>query len=96
MSADIGPGDFVEAVRDYSGLGASISRGAVYVVARVCVGEHGACPDCGDDGDSLDIEGQTLAGGYGWCFCDFRPIYRPKADAFTDLLKVPDRKRVTA
>jgi hypothetical protein len=90
MSADIGPGDFVSKVGDTQ-FGPFVAHGSVRRVASI--GEFGWC-DCGDEGQGIVIEGFAE---FNWCAsCAWRPVYRPKPDAFTDLLKVPDRKRVTA
>lgn len=85
MSA-IGKGDFVEAVRDDD----PIIGGAVYVVADAFRPDGcGTCGECGNDTDIVLIEGADLGYGVGWCPCNFKPIYRPKPDAFADLLKAP-------
>lgn len=95
MSADIGPGDFVECVcaEDCPVHGPSgLNKGSLYVVEAVfpeSVTKHGL--------GSIKIVGKrsgSKSRKYG--AFRFRPIYRPKPDAFTDLLKVPDRKRVGA
>lgn len=86
----IGKGDFVEAVRNEHGPGASLLAGRVYVVLSVqkdftC----DPCPHCGNDEDCVEVEGARLLDDWAWCPCDFRPVYRPKPDAFADLLKAP-------
>lgn len=97
MSADIGPGDFVECVdiAPMDGGGPPpLNLGAVY-----CVRGRGRIPDHRPNcpgAPTVYIDGPRDALGDGFLVRRFRPILRPKPDAFTDLLKVPDRKRVTA
>ncbi len=86
----IGKGDFVEALRDDAVEGVLIHAGRVYVVEDcfrpdVC----GPCDQCGNDTDVVLVEGVPIEPGWGWCPCLFKPVYRPKPDAFADLLKVP-------
>lgn len=89
MSADIGPGDFVECVQVVNPqLGHGLNIGSVCVVERVHV-----LPD----ETGLDLVGVKKApGGVGWNIEAFRPIYRPKPGAFDQLLKAPKREEQTA
>lgn len=91
MSAEIGPGDFVEAAHDL--ITYPIPRGTVGRVTRI--GVVGLCR-CGLEARGIHVDIAPLPAGNQWCTCAWRPVYRPKPDAFTDLLKVPDRQRVTA
>jgi hypothetical protein len=97
MSADIGPGDFVECVDDAPGPGnhKGIAAGNIYTIRKVQ--ESLVTP--GTFGVLLVgiiLPRHPLGHEIAWKTDRFRPIYRPKPDAFTDLLKVPDRQRVTA
>lgn len=88
MSA-IGPGDFVEAVLDFPEDG--VMRGRIYTVldmvpARLCT----ECCSCGKAGEGFTLKQTPEANRMGcWCYCGFKPVYRPKPDAFADLLKTP-------
>lgn len=95
--SDIGPGDFVEYVGkpegyvNGSGLEWKPGLGSVHQVMSV---GHRCLDGAGNIWESIRVPGlppgrrgrQTSVP-----VAAFRPIYRPKPDAFADLLKTPDR-----
>jgi hypothetical protein len=88
MSA-IGKGDFVEKVGD--SITVPVARHGL--VAQV-VGLTGNKRNCakGHYEIGLFIAGLTRRSDgteRSWCPCSWKLIYRPKPDAFTDLLKLP-------
>lgn len=89
MSA-IGPGDYVEALSDWP---EGIVKGQIYQVRNIEELSAGyACVECGDEAPGVHlVETPTFWDTGGWCSaCDLKPIYRPKPDAFSDLLKIPE------
>ncbi len=98
MSADIGPGDWVECVRPSRMRPGALRVGAVYQVVS-CTPE-----------DRHGIPGVTIKGvpavyehaGFGWAVFMFRPVYRPKAEILDGLrepikpVKTPVREGVPA
>lgn len=100
MSADIGPGDFVECTVTH-GLGnGHVEAGKVYRVATMET-RHSSCSDCGRSARREPIAIQLggvpnphhpLLGEGRWCLCHFKPIYRPKEGAFDHLLTPVDVK----
>lgn len=98
MSADIGPGDFVECLcgAKHPCGGDSITKGSVYVVRGITPGVFYQTKTSGFGILLVGVRLNLASNGaeHAWNTNRFRKIYRPKPDAFTDLLKVPDRKRV--
>lgn len=87
MSA-IGPGDFVEATRDVPGW---FTSGTVDRVRRFVEGFMSTCVFCGSSGPAIEFDKTpTPPHCLGWCACAWKPIYRPKPDAFAHLLKSPE------
>lgn len=98
MSA-IGPGDWLESLYDYpaSGSSRSLTKGGLYCVGEVDH-EDCTCWRCGDTGPGFALVGDppgSLADS-AWCLCDFRPIYRPKADLIESLKTPAKREGVPA
>lgn len=91
MSGAIGPGDFVECIGDWPGIG--LRRGSVWLCEDV-VRAPATCDMCDDiDAGVLMLKGYRPPAGYdGCCPCGFRPIYRPKSDLI-DTLKQPAPER---
>lgn len=89
MSADLEPGDWVESLVTERGEGCRIERGNVYQVEEIYPPQDGLiCRTC--DGDTmfgLGLAGQPHYDEGHWCGCSFRPIYRPRAQAFDHLLQ---------
>lgn len=89
---DIGAGDFVECVRGAPHRfvpGSALAEGRLYQVREVVT-----FPNV--KGAGLRLVGVVLPDHtngkeFAWDLKRFRPIYRPKPDAFADLLKTPDR-----
>lgn len=96
MSADIGPGDFVEALFD--GKRGPMRAGAVYQVLalteppRSAFGGYRPCSFCGVPGGKggTALMLSSLKGRV--CPCAVKPVYRPKPGAFDQLLKAPKRE----
>lgn len=92
MSADIGPGDWLEAVKAdpfHDGL-VAVEKGGVHQVTDVFdMGCWLFCDDCREPGRvAFLIHGDRPEGGVrGRCRCGWRPIYRPKADFLESLLR---------
>jgi hypothetical protein len=85
--ADIGKGDFVEAIKSQLGEGCSITAGATYHVEQVYPPDFGMeCIVCGPDSTGVGLVGQPHSAEGHWCMCAFRPIYRPKAELLESLL----------
>lgn len=94
MSADIGPGDFVECVDASPAVNGTqpFLAGSIYVVTHVW-------PPAGNDlrtgkpsSGAVDIRWVPRAHpNVGWEISRFRPVYRPKPDALADLLNVPTK-----
>lgn len=82
---DIGPGDFVECVDASPGkLPHRLVAGAIYLVT----GHPHAW--------GITLKEEPSKNPSGFSVYRFRPIYRPKPSAFTDLLKVPDKTKILA
>lgn len=89
--AAIGPGDWVEAlITDTAEHGfIAVTRGQIYCVAAAFPASY-SCDTCSAVGLGLLLVGDapTCPDVECWCGeCGFRPVYRPKADLITDLLK---------
>lgn len=88
MSA-IGPGDWVEALHSRPGDvdAREITAGGLYCVEEV---DHEPCVcfRCGDEGPGFSLVGDPPGSlvNSAWCGCDFKPIYRPKADLIETLM----------
>jgi hypothetical protein len=85
VSADLGPGDWVEAVR--SGR-THLTRGRIYLVERTFALHDGVWCDYCSNGKSgsREIVTVTQLPGQNYCPCAFRPVYRPKG-TFAQLLE---------
>jgi len=93
VSADIGPGDWVECVQDTD----AVSRGSVCQVTELPPVPHEVqgCDACAHSGFALRVKGVQYSNGpfvrpgdndlFAHCSCFFRPIYRPKADLIEGL-----------
>jgi len=95
--SDIGPGDFVEAVRDidaYLDLPA-VGRGSI---RRVCRIEGGCepCAECNDPGAGLVLVGDPDEpySAVRCAACEFRLIHRPREDFLPSLLR-PIKRPIT-
>lgn len=98
MSADIGPGDYVEVVR---GAGVKVPLGSVHCVSEVrtspewrCTGIDGSIWHDGKRGVCFGVrfaDGPNREDGKFWNGCCVRPIYRPKS-SFIEGLKQPAPK----
>ncbi len=84
--SDIGPGDFVE--RLFPAHEPPIPVGPVFRIRRLA--RVGTC-ECGLEAPGLIVDEAEIPDDGAWCPCGWKPVYRPKPDAFTDLLKAPDR-----
>lgn len=71
MAGAIGPGDWLEALRDEDWAGASIVAGALYCVSST--GDEGTCLICADAGPGFQLVGVSPRFG-SWCPCGFRLI----------------------
>ena len=91
MSA-IGPGDWVEAIGPKgveSPRAPGVFGGGVYCVeALVWTNPH--CGGCGGEHAGIHLVGKARARN-GWRGCEFRPVYRPKADLIESLKAPPVR-----
>jgi hypothetical protein len=90
---DIAPGDFVEAIRSAGGVYGLrlVAAGSLYRV-REFVGGTRKCRDCDQlVGSGLHVEGDAPAAltTWAWCFCDFRPVHRPRPEFIAELLTSP-------
>lgn len=84
MGEAIGPGDWVECLRESEDTGFAI--GAVYRVSDA----QGPMP-CECTGQCLALSFDGMPSGHrtgGWAGCCFRPIYRPKS-SFIESLQHP-------
>jgi DNA-directed RNA polymerase subunit RPC12/RpoP len=88
MSAEIGPGDWVEALITVPGsFGCqTIVAGELYRVRAINENDW-ICTDCGhDNGIDIELCGDSEGDdGEAWCPCAFRPIYRPRTSLIEDL-----------
>lgn len=90
--SDIGPGDFVECVNAAPHRfvpGSGLIQGRLYQVREVVTfpNVRGAgLRLCG-----VTMPAHTNGKEFAWSIDRFRPIYRPRPDSFTELLKAPDR-----
>lgn len=91
MSA-IGPGDWVEALGPRGAVSWTGARaGGVYCVEALV--STAPCDLCPDDHPGLHLFG-IQRHPHGWAGCQFRPIYRPKADLIEQLKQpAPDAVR---
>jgi hypothetical protein len=91
MAGAIGPGDWVECVSNPN-ANPRVAVGSLYRVNEI-IPSWGPCPLCADtDTQALTFEGHPIERNWlgrqlGWCPCRFRPIYRPKAEFTTSLLR---------
>jgi len=91
MSEPIGPGDWVECLRNFEASPNGPRLGGVYRVAKVHVGPFMRCEF------GLSLEGMRSRSRHGFNGNGFRPIYRPKAGVFDSMLIVDKTKeRVSA
>jgi len=89
VSGDIGPGDFVEALMECPKFGITVGR-VCTVLTLENPDDVWPCRNCGDASGGFLLKETPEANEYGsWCPCGWKPIHRPKPDAFADLLKVP-------
>jgi len=83
MSADFGPGDFVEALvanRFYRGLQPVEKRAVHQVLAVFDLPGTTRCGACGQHCRTAFLIVVSLEhGAMGRCLCGWRPVYRPKA-----------------
>lgn len=90
MAAPIGPGDWVEAFQSRSGGNAvpgskfGFRLGGIYRVSELVW--EARC-SCGDGHAGLNFHNMPQHPN-GFAGCQFRPIYRPRAD-FIEALKAP-------
>jgi hypothetical protein len=94
MSA-IGPGDWVECVKDSVDIPGTFVVGSLYQVTKLTK----TCPRMGPGVQILGKPSQSelrFTGKYGWAIHLFRPIYRPKADLIESLKTPAKRERVPA
>lgn len=79
---DIAPGDWVEAIRTNTatiGPEDSIIAGHIYKVLAVDDSvDTSECADCSNCVTVLALVESPFNMDFGWCICNFRPIYRPK------------------
>ena len=101
MSAAIGPGNIVQAVRsNLDRWAGAVDAGAIYRIGAI-IPSYGACHYCGStEPTGLTIEGQPLVphgGGFfwSWCPCFFRP-YPPPADEALLSEQSPTNEKVEA
>jgi hypothetical protein len=84
MSAPIGPGDWVELI-DPAWAGQTFPRqGGIYCIESVEDCGDNTCGDCGGS-VGLDLVQVPPLEDCAWCPCQFRPIYRPRADLIEQL-----------
>lgn len=95
MSA-IGPGDWVQAVRDYDDGEDHLTGGAIYQV-KSSRSSPWPCSQCGSTADDgFDLVGQrALPPGEAWCPCVFC-LWPPPADESLRDEEAPTDERVTA
>ena len=94
MSQSIGPGDWVEAVRSWSGNGCSIIAGMPYLIHHLTSPRFNACRCllCGEDANSITTTFDLGDGNVdGWHPCAFRPIPPPEALVRTTETQIPLR-----
>lgn len=93
MSAPIGPGDWVECVRDddcegYPGM--PLRRaGSLQCVSSVD-DEDAECGECGDVSPGFYLQGDVPNPEWSRCACFYRLIYRPREDLIETLLQPVD------
>jgi len=99
MAADIGPGDWVEALITFDDGECRVVAGHAYRVTGMHEGEEpDDCAHCGPGcaHPVLDLAEFPPDPEYGWCASIFRPIYRPRADLIESLKTPAKRKEVPA
>lgn len=91
MSADIGPGDWVECVDDHPHINSSVSpdyrlqKGRLYRIADVRPAGAHPKPRTVYSADAVRLEGDPLPEPYAWRIARFKPVYRPRADLIESL-----------
>jgi hypothetical protein len=98
MSADIGPGDWVEALKDCAAGDGCAALVAGTIRRVIWVGKALTCMDCGDNSPvAVNLDGDDLDGETSWCTaCCVRPIYRPNATLIEQLSAPAPRESVPA
>jgi hypothetical protein len=78
MTADIGPGDFLEAIRSIANEFGALEKGRIYTCVSVDPMDDG-CSVHGETckPDRLMIREAPTPEPWGWCSCLFRPVRRP-------------------
>lgn len=86
MAGAIGPGDWIEPVVLAAGVAApacpQVVGGHVYLCEELVWSD--ACQVCDGDHPGLHIRGVPRI-KHGWAACEWRPVYRPRADLIQSL-----------